>query len=467
MTDIDVRPAWLDRVLDRDTAERAIRHHLRTCRDATRERQAELVVEFTRLQDALAAAAGTHHRDPLALSEAFVEIVAGCGASGAALAPDIRVAVASRRTEQPDRVDLLWQDLGNPLGARWPSIFAHLVTEDSSSALHDSGGERQVASAPEPERPVAFGTWTVTIDRLLALSDPRSQVHAPGPGSSGAWRVVDHRGDLTALVMPSDPRGVEAETASTIKVLLRDQMGVAAVRLVRYVVNRVQRQHARQAGGSGWHGDPRDVLVDGGWQELARRLGGVNRVRLRDSAALLERVHLRTRRPDSGPLLTIGVSRKNGRQHLRLSAGLVLSPDFRRCGGVLVPVPDPTKLLPLLGRGATHAAQLRLQQLWLLLLRHEWSQLMERRGVVVPRPAAVWTTLAERAGLPHVSLDKVLCLWREGRLDVPPFLQVAGDIWTLAEAWEPEMRLLLEGARRSQQASNRARRATGTQNRAR
>ena len=318
----------------------------------------------------------------------------------------------------------------------------------ASSGSKEADNRGQVPDMEADRR--AFGVTEFAVEGLASVADPFSAVLETNP-----VEVHDRRDQLVAEIRPpADVAALDGELVAAAQEVRRQAFGVEGIRLLRFIVTQVQRQHADQKVG-GFRGNVRDIRVERGWSGLTELVGG-NRSRVRDAADALRLVQLRTEDLDVGGLLTY-VDRRGrggGRRVLTLSAGLVLSPEFRPTrGSRLVPVPqrDP----PLLGRGTLRAAQLRMQQLWLLEMRRGWRDLLEHRGLVLQAPDEVWGRLAERAGLPTSSLDAVLGLWKGGSDRDPAQLAVQDDLWSLGETWEPELEFLCRGARVSASAAAR------------
>ena len=449
---------WLDsiRQVTETTAAGAIHHVLRS-RGLDGD-VPHLTARLVAHRDALRDDPRCHAKSPEPPVEALADILRQVGRLGSTKAQEVLSAAASRRSEPgASAVDLLWRDPGHPLGARWLEVLAWVVIDDdqegrSAPATESPGVAPRVDAGTPQERPrpvAAFGAWVTSVEALSSLSDRRSRLVRPAGTGSGEVEVYDTRGDPVGIVVP----GVQEETIEAIQKALQAALGVAGLRLVRFVITNVQRQHADKT----HRGNTRDVRVEGGWSGLADSLGGLKPGRLKDAAGLLQRIQLRTRTAQIGGLITTYESRNGrsgGRRNLTISAGPALDPTFRP-GGVLVPVPDPSREPPMLGRGQTFAAQLRLQQLWLLEMRTNWRDLLDHSGVVLRDPAQCWEPMAQRAGLPARSLDKVLSLWCAGTDTVPPFLKVDGDVWTLGKHWEPELEFLLEGARSSKKGADR------------
>jgi hypothetical protein len=448
---------WLDSIKKATdaTARCAVQHVLRS-RGVAGD-VASLTARFTTLADALLGDARCHQNDAEAAVEALATVLRAVGPCGAANAQAVLSAAARRRGERDAAaVDPLWRDPGHTLGAGWLDVLAWAVIDEreaqSPSAPESAEAVRHLdaeAHAGSAQSKTAFGTWVTSVEALASLSDRRSKLVRSGETSGGEIAVYDTRGDPVGSVVP----GMQEETIEAIQKALQAAFGVAGLRLVRFVITNVQRQHADKK----HRGNVRDVRVEGGWSGLAEALGGLQPRRLKEAAGLLQRVRLRTRTVEIGGLLTtyeIRRGRSGGRRNLTISAGPALDPTFRP-GSVLVPVPDPAREPPLLGRGTTFAAQLRLQQLWLLEMRRGWKDLLEHHGLILRHPPRCWEPMADRAGLPARSVDKVLSLWRSGSDTVPPFLQVDGDVWTLGDYWRPELEFLIEGAKTSQKGAKR------------
>lgn len=390
--------------------------------------------------------------------EALADALRRFGPAGGARALEV-IEAAKRRRAEPDgaAVDLLWRDPGHPQGARWIGVLAAVIVEErrgARGARWVPGPRDEIAEATtavtSPHR--AFGTWTSTLHSLAWLGDPRSTLDPTHNASATDMeiRVINRRGTEVGGVIPA----LDGETIVEIQRALQGALGVPGLRLLRFVITRVQRQDADQD----HRGNPRDVRVKGGWSALANTLGGLNPARLKSAAELLQRLRVKTPSAEVGGLLTTYEARRGrsgGRRVLTVTAGLVLSPEFRAVGDVLAPVPDPAREPPMHGSGGTYAAQLRLQQLWLLEMRRGWKQLIDKGGLILQEPARCWEPLAERAGLPQKSLQGVLDLWRAGEDDTPPFLEVDGDVWRLGAFWKPEWEFLLEGAQASRVGSIR------------
>jgi hypothetical protein len=439
--------SWLAAAADQ--VETAIAHA--RARD-TRDDEPDPVEVASRIVQFLEALGGdpgfADARDEKAASGPFTAILRSIGPTGVEFA---------NRIQESQFHESLWKDPGHPLGARaleilaW-AIFRDLPLQEADEPADDAEDE---APANRAAGHAVFGSRMLVVDQLASIGDPRSRVAAV----DNQLEIRAPGGQVIASLTPQDQiAGLEAETISALQTDLRRAFGVAGLRLLRFVINGVQRQSAELRSGGYFRGNPQNIRIQGGWTALADKLGGLRPARLKEAAQLLQRVCLRTDQFEAGGLLTY-VDRRGrggGRRVLTITAGYVLTPEFQpRRSATLVPVPEPGREPPLDGQGQHFAAQLRLQQLWLLEMRRGWRDLLKNRGLLLADPDAVWTRLAERAGLPHRTTDRVIALWRGGDDRTPPFLDVSDDVWTLGEHWSPELEFLLDGARRSAAASTR------------
>lgn len=430
-------------------------------------------------------------------------------------------AGAEARRELPDTPGLLWLDeiaarFVEPLGKRGEPVAA---------AWRRGGAERWAAAfgqhLPEVERPPVEALWRLWLPRAGSRPVPGTTWDAGAAVWDEGKTTWDHlrpsrfalslarclwermeaeRAKPAALIMPvheaamslhcrglaiSTEQGaiVEATGQRVLSLRLPDEadapelpvidlaalgpllaagiqrMGsLTAQRLLRWEVVTGHRQAL--SGGP----DARRIEVEGGWGELARRIGERSRKAI---AALPGIVAVQGCAVWTWPDGTRGNLLQweerpaaPGRPALvKLTLGDMLLPgavlqlagrsrevrEARR----LVPMVD--QLPPMAGRAREQGPQAALQLAVMAELRRHALELAQRGSVRIPLKR--WADMATHVGLPRGMVGKVLEAWTRDGKDAPAFLTRpdARDRWRfgLAGAYEPALAFLLTAGRRA------------------
>jgi hypothetical protein len=335
------------------------------------------------------------------------------------------------------------------------------------SALEQRAGG--VRLRPTPARTTsdrrAFGVRAGVIEPVLAALATGSELREAEEGTG--YQLVDERGRPELRVEPV--AGVAEPVAQLLRQLRRDAFGTDGIRLIRFVVNELNRQRLRKRSGELVAVPQQSLVIPRGWLGLADALGGrTSGQRLRKAVQMLQRLRLVGAEIEVGGLLMYIEGRRGrhgGKRQLALTAALPLCPEYSpRRHSNLVPVPDWDRDPPFLSSPRTYGRQLAMQQLWLIEMRRHWDRLEELGGIRVPpgARAELESKLSQQVDLERGLTNRILDHWRAGSDGTPPFIEVQGDIWTLAGEWEPELAFLREGAAKSKKASKRARRTGRT-----
>lgn len=121
-------------------------------------------------------------------------------------------------------------------------------------------------------------------------------------------------------------------------------------------------------------------------------------------------------------------------------------------------VPLPSRLPPLVGRPADHAAQASLQMHVMALFRDHAGELVQSGRVrIAPEE---WERMARQAGLPVKSVDPVIERWCSDADDGPAFLRSATPgFFTLAvPTYDRELQMIVEAGKAEREGRARAKR---------
>jgi hypothetical protein len=320
----------------------------------------------------------------------------------------------------------------------------------------------------EHTRPAAI---SVPVLRRIA----RTHARGLSVGASGDPLLVDRHGcPVGAELRRVDPLGIPALEQKQVGALMARGTGLlgslTAHRLLRFEVVTAHRQVLDG------NPDARAIRTEGGWSELARRVGAAgNRAAEEVHAVVAAQAHLCWRWPDGteGNLLSYTVRPAAGHRPALVSLvlGDPLLPDFVHALGKggrraresrrLVPVVD---LPPTVGRPNEHGPQATLQLLLLAEMRASAREIALRGGVLLSRER--WERLAEAADLPPGDLlQRVLDRWTRDGDDGPALLEVVErDRFRLGPAHaaardflERSGRFELQGQEAGQRAARRRR----------
>ena len=203
---------------------------------------------------------------------------------------------------------------------------------------------------------------------------------------------------------------------------------VASHRLFQW---QVRTGHERYLRGETY---PNVLEVDGGWSELARRLGlNPEKTTPNLRAMVYAQAHFRFQFPDGseGNLLSYTEKAAKGRNEkarVVITLGSPLLPSYvhglsRAEGRKLVPMLRETP--PLYGRPNEHGAQLTMSLAVMARLRAGAREIAEHGGARIDDDA--FTQMADVSGLKRKLIVPVRDLWLKGDTRAPPFLQRNND----------------------------------------
>lgn len=198
-----------------------------------------------------------------------------------------------------------------------------------------------------------------------------------------------------------------------------------------------------------------ELIVEGGWQALARILGkagGKAANELRDAAFAMNKIHFNS--PGSqGPIFAAHEHKPGPGRPARIEIHLLgplrpgyvtdkLSLERQAENKRIVPIPMPNKLPPMVGRDNERASQAQIQLLTLRELRTHAEELATNDVVEISERR--WRELADEASLPSRLVPEMLGAFVSGNNESPAFLtQPRGWLFNLADAYEVERKAIL------------------------
>lgn len=296
-----------------------------------------------------------------------------------------------------------------------------------------------------------------------------------------AFQVPRFQGRQQAMVFPQDSGwslapSIDTEFSAAVLRGTGDLSSEVAIDLFEWLITTAHRQHANEKG------DFRNLLVEGGWSELARllgatRSGSADKVR----SLVLAFAHLRyDLRGWRGNLLTYAETKAApGRKAcVSLTLGDMLLQGFtftlkEASGSVAQLAREDRQLVPILGKAAvvgsptSYGAQRRMTWALATVLRSRAVELARDGGVnLSPHD---WADLACKAGAPRSAtlLGKVQTAWEEGDESkaIPPLIVKSGSMVTLHESRKPALDFIKQAGERSQRQSDRGKKAVQVRSR--
>lgn len=205
------------------------------------------------------------------------------------------------------------------------------------------------------------------------------------------------------------------------------------------------------------------LYIEGGWSALAERIGLNPKKQTADVRAVVyAQAHFAFTFPDGsrGNMLSYterDARGQTGRAQVTITLGSPLLPDYQ--AHVLAArgkaasakdrrlVPIPRTLPPLTPRRNDHGGQISFAMAVMAEFREQASRLAEAGSAALDH--GTLTRLADRAGLSRRSILPVVDLWQAGTPDALPYIRrVTGDLYDLADAYEPERRFIVEAGLR-------------------
>ncbi len=234
----------------------------------------------------------------------------------------------------------------------------------------------------------------------------------------------------------------------------------------------VTEAHRQWAAGDG-SGPFNRIVLEGGWSELAQRLGrNGGKASQQARSVVLAQAHMRFSSPQKGVrgnLLAYTESHgsRGRRSQVSITLGDMLTHGFtdaleESLGKKSRSAREARRLVPLLGphpqygRNNEFAEQRRLKWRFALELRDRAEELAEQ-GAIAMSPEN-WRRLTDEAGLPHHLLESVLAAWEGGDDNAQPLIVRRGGQVTLHESRKDVLNFLVRGGTLSGEQRERARR---------
>lgn len=243
--------------------------------------------------------------------------------------------------------------------------------------------------------------------------------------------------------------------------LLRDGLE----RLGSVVAHKVFRWELFSAHDRSVRGEPHanTIRIDGGWSALATAIGLNPKKYAADVRAVVHaQAHFKFAFPDGSKGNMLSYTERDargqtGRAQVTITLGAPLLPDYQahvlEARGKVASakdrrlVPIPRTLPPLTPRRNEHGGQISFSMAVMAEFREQASRLADDGAVELDH--GTLTRLADRAGLSRRSILTVWEIWQAGTPDTLPYLRrVTGDLYDLADAYEPERRFIVEAGRR-------------------
>ena len=307
----------------------------------------------------------------------------------------------------------------------------------------------------------------VTSQALGLLAHP-----PPLPRSEGQQSILFPQDSGWSLAPSIDTELLDAVLKGT-----GDLSSEVAIDLFEWLITAAHKQYVDATG------DFRNLVIEGGWSELARLLGATrsgSAEKVRDLA--LAFAHLRyDLRGWRGNLLTYAETKAApGRKAcVKLTLGEMLVHGFtftlkEASGSVGLQAREDRQLVPILGKAAvvgspaSYGAQRRMTWGLATLLRSRAVELAREGGVILSPHD--WADLANNAGAPRSAtlLGKVQAAWEEGddKKAIPPLIERNGSRVTLHESRRPALDFIKQAGETSQLQSDRARKGVKARSRA-
>ena len=382
------------------------------------------------------------------ISDAFASYVEKRGDAGATVARDVR-AHAKR-------------DASADAGKRWANWRA------------EPGAEPPWIVA------LAVVVWLHKVAREVAQRPAlQIQIHENAARFHSRTHILETRDGQRALTFDdSDPFVLVPTVGGDVIAALVEQgvkhLGsVPAYHLLRWEVLEAHARVMRH------EPDARVLQHDGSWDSFTHDVLGLPGKSIpkivRAVAWTQDAVRFPTADGDAARLINLREKPNQGRRRgsLEFLIGTVLLPHY----GLSLPKSADHRLVPMLrglppmaGREREHGAVMTLSMLLMRELRVRALELVTDGGVAISEER--WKALAIQAGLPLVTLPKVIDRWLQDGTDAPALLSSPWKGgYTLGDAHEPERDFLVAAGklsaarsaagRRSVQANNRKRNGQG------